>query len=214
MGIATPGTPLAYLHPHLEATVFPDVIILPPEQPLWITAPSFRGLLRALAHFGHVQIRPPSSVIDSTRFSVRVNTVLQFTHAPWTKPAWRCTLHVEISPSVLVLGSRERLASHLPTQMTPNSIPVPLPDNAPDLPVTLNAVADFLSRTYSDSKTSGDANLKRLKKVIMETDPEEAASSKRHGFLSRVASRRRADRNEDTFDLVTPFVLPDTSDGA
>ncbi|KZO89582.1 hypothetical protein CALVIDRAFT_569794, partial [Calocera viscosa TUFC12733] len=220
IGFNAPASDTLFHHRKLEPIIFPDLVLLETASPMFISAPTYRALLRALAHFGSVRVEAPPALVASVKTVVQTNAVVQFSRPNQQSKQWRCILHLEVHPSQQdgQQQGRGRPASRIPARTNTLNTVVPLPQPSPALPFTMSSLADYLRKALSDSRSATSDQGKTLHRAVVQSDPEEAAKSAsaepgRQGLLSVLGigrNNKRTDLNEDTYDLVTPFILSDT----
>ncbi|EJT97976.1 hypothetical protein DACRYDRAFT_111492 [Dacryopinax primogenitus] len=219
IGFNAPQNDPAFYHRHQEPMLFPDLVLLETVSPLYISANTYRALLRALAHFGSVRVEAPPNLIATVKTVVQTNTVVQFSRLNAQSRDWRCILHLEVHPSqqgVQPSGGRGTAPSSIKARSNALNTVITLPQPSPVLPFTLSSLADYLRKALSDSRSASSDSGKALHRAVVQSDPEEAAKNAdaptRQGLLGVFGlgkNVKRTDLNEDTYDLVTPFILTD-----
>ncbi|KAJ7178985.1 hypothetical protein C8R46DRAFT_1072091 [Mycena filopes] len=217
----------------------PNIISLPYGRcpPLHLQAPSWRHLLKLMARLSGTRIEPTVEALAVTRSSqMHLRTVVQCTNRP---SDWRALLWFTIDHPVpnSLPGARKYTNSDvdvLPWSYTLSSLPALLRDSSdtlfaavpfPALPITFPNMAMYLqaaleeSRKYVNDSSSGMRKLAKMVETCypVESNGADGERSRVGGLFKKVIGRagvrkdksKKGGLNEDTYELVTPFVLDD-----
>ncbi|GLB33958.1 hypothetical protein LshimejAT787_0108420 [Lyophyllum shimeji] len=205
-------------------------------RPLHLQGPSWRHLLKLMAKLSGTRLEPALSAVAILKTPARLRTVVQFVKPHQASAVWRTILYFTIDyPSPQPDRSRSvnelpysysltgvptllRDAADTPISKTytipaSESFPYPtLPITFPELALYLQAALDE-SRRYLNDNSSGYRKLAKVLKTCYPADDvaqEPAERTSVGGLFKRVLGRSsRSDqrgRNDDTYELVTPFV--------
>jgi hypothetical protein len=214
---------------------FPDIISLSHGNAFYIAAPTFRQLLRLLANLGHgiieeeLDSQPPPG-----RSPAHLRPALQLVQVrPLEEPYVILWLELEVPmPKGMHCNGDTSLRAYgsvlpLNVQHVPNKgshlfvCQTPLPP----LPRKLPEVATYLQKLLVMSRQMADTTgLRRLSKLVDRFYPNdgdvngamEPPAKKSGGIFSKVMLKKRAarrggrtgaDLNDESYDLVTPFML-------
>ncbi|KZV95180.1 hypothetical protein EXIGLDRAFT_485259 [Exidia glandulosa HHB12029] len=186
------------------APPIPDVIALAsfPSPAFHMQAPSWRALLRALAHMSDTKLEPTPRSLQRLGVA-RLRAVVQFVKAPLGESAWRTILFLSLDNPVprgtpaawkWSNGDTAKLPYNFPTPPPPppsstgtgtgHTLLVSTPDaplfafTAPhaELPLSMPALARFLTEKMAESraaaKKDSSSSLRRLAKIVEVAYPE------------------------------------------
>ncbi|RDB22537.1 hypothetical protein Hypma_010030 [Hypsizygus marmoreus] len=214
----------------------PNIISLPYGRcpPLHVHGPSWRHLLRLMAMLSGTRLEPTLDAVAVTKTDLKLRTVIQFIKPHPSSTDWRTVFYFTIDyPSP---HHTHQSVNDLPYSYTLSSIPPLLQDAAdtpisktytipasdslpyPTLPITFPNLAMYLqaaleeSRKYLNDSSSGHRKLAKMVQTCYRSEDVPRDATERHsvgGLFKRVmgrSSKPRRGGNEDTYELVTPFV--------
>lgn len=140
----------------------------------------------------------------------RTPNALKYTNNDTTALPFSYTLSPVI-PALLRDGADNQLSTFY---TVPNLPTLPYPN----LPITFPVLADYLQSALIESRKAindSSSNVKRLARCVDQYYPQDRPSAadndERRGIFSRVLGRGKKktgpSANEDSYDLVTPFVM-------
>lgn len=171
-----------------RAQVFPESITLFPASTFHIQAPTFRHLLRLLAHLSDAHLQASPEAVASTKDTVlRVRPTLQFVKTPFSANDWRTILWMEINNDVPATlpgvwkytnGDTTQIAYRSAIPKTVKHAPLEgsliytFQPELPSLPLHFPALAMYLQVAYMESRKASDSlGTKRLYKVVDQCYP-------------------------------------------
>ncbi|KAJ6598906.1 hypothetical protein DFH09DRAFT_1129536 [Mycena vulgaris] len=203
----------------------PNIISLPYGRcpPLHLQAPSWRHLLKLMARLSGTRIEPTVEALAVTRSAqMHLRTVVQFVRPHHSSSDWRTVLWFTIDHPVpnSLPGARKWTNGDVDCYTIPSSDSVPfpaLPISFPNMAMYLQAALEE-SRRYINDSSSG---VRKLAKMLEACYPTTAEPNGDDGERSRVGGlfknlirggrkekvKKGKGGNEDTYELVTPFVL-------
>ncbi|KAF5388009.1 hypothetical protein D9615_000540 [Tricholomella constricta] len=205
-------------------------------RPLHLQGPSWRHLLKLMARLSGTRVEPSVDAVKVMETPLKLRTVVQFVKPHQTSPNWRTIFYFTIdypspepdrvrgvnelpySYSLAGIPTLLRDAADTPISKTytipaSNSVPFPtLPISFPELALYLQAALEE-SRRYLHDSNCGNRKLAKMIKTCYPTEDVAQDPTERHsvgGLFKRVMGRsnksNRGGGNEDTYELVTPFV--------
>ncbi|KAG6854868.1 hypothetical protein C0991_012058 [Blastosporella zonata] len=214
----------------------PPIISLPygKARPLHLLGPSWRHLLKLMASLSGTRMEASLEAMAATKTAPKLRTIIQFIKPYHASPIWRTIFYFTIDYPSLQPQARHRSVNDLPysyslagvptllrdasdtavskayTIPATDLLPLPtLPITFPDLAMYMQAALDMSRRYLNDSHS----DYRKLAKMITTCYPDDDVPhdpSERRGLFQRVMGRSnkapRRGGNEDTYELVTPFV--------
>ncbi|KAG6833906.1 hypothetical protein H0H87_007917 [Tephrocybe sp. NHM501043] len=196
--------------------------------------PSWRHLLKLMASLSGTRMEPALDAVAVTKSAPKLRTVIQFVKPHHASPAWRTIFYFTIDYPPPQPQARSRSVSELPYSYSLAGVPTLLreaSDSAvsktytipattlvpyPTLPITFPDLAMYLQAALDESRrylNDNHSDYRKLAKMITTCYPDEDVlyeQTERRGLFQRVMGRSskapRRGRNEDTYELVTPFV--------
>ncbi|EJD36060.1 hypothetical protein AURDEDRAFT_117180 [Auricularia subglabra TFB-10046 SS5] len=219
----------------------PDVIAIAPfpSPAFHMQAPSWRAMLRALAHMADTKIEAtPRALAKLGGEPARLRAVVQFVKVPLAESQWRTVLYLSLDNRVPPNTHQAWRFTNNDTTRLPYSFPVPqqgasapslvntpeaplyvFPAPHAELPLSMPGVARFLTEKMAEARaeTSNKSSTRRLAKIVDACYPEprekREPGDRRAALLGRLfgrgGARKSGPENDQTYDLVTPFRMDD-----
>ncbi|KAG6911236.1 hypothetical protein DXG01_003103 [Tephrocybe rancida] len=214
----------------------PPIISLPygKARPLHLQGPSWRHMLKLMASLSGTQMHPSVDALAVTKTQPKLRTVVQFVKPHRDSPTWRTIFYFTIDYPSPQPQPRHRSVNDLPYSYSLAGAPTLLRDAAdssisktytipatdlvpfPTLPISFPKLAMYMQAALDDSRryvNDSHSDYRKLARMITVCYPDEDLTNvptERRGLFQRVIGRSnkapRRGGNEDTYELVTPFV--------
>ncbi|KAG5716682.1 hypothetical protein E4T56_gene16248 [Termitomyces sp. T112] len=218
------------------ADEMPSNISLPygKARPLHLQGPSWRHLLKLMASLSGTRMEAALDAIATMKTTPKLRTVIQFVKPHRNSPVWRTVFYFTLDYPSQLSSIRHRSVNDLPHSYNLTPLPTLLRDAAdsqvsktytipasdsvpfPTLPITFPNLALYMQAALEESRRylhDSHSDYQKLAKMITTCYPDEDITpepSERRGLFKRVmgfsSKPQKRGGNEDTYELVTPFV--------
>ncbi|KAG6869321.1 hypothetical protein C0993_000074 [Termitomyces sp. T159_Od127] len=214
----------------------PPIFSLPygKSRPLHLQGPSWRRLLKLMASLSGTRVEAALDAIATIKTTPKLRTVIQFVKPNPASRVWRTIFYFTIDYPPPRPSVRHRSVNELPYSYHLTEIPtllrnaaesplsrtytIPASDSVPfpTLPITFPNLALYLQAALEESRryiNDSHSDYRKLAKMITMCYPDEDIAPdppERRGLFKRVMGLsnkpQKTGGNEDTYELVTPFV--------